>query len=101
MIGGTSGSERKFWKPSSSQSKSTQTRSASLGSRKTVAPLDPCSFRFAAPLVEKMFKKREGIDQPSGVRAPSRGLPQDPARGPARASARALGHAAVEFAKSS
>src|SRR3954469_5836214 len=58
MIGGTSGSEMKLCQPSSSQSKSTQTRSSSLGSRKTVAPLDPCCFRFSAPLVEKIFKKR-------------------------------------------
>src|SRR3954447_3008957 len=56
MIAGTSGSSRKLWKPSSSQSKSTQTRSSWLGSRKTVAPLDPCSFRFSAPFVEKIFE---------------------------------------------
>src|SRR4051794_37190323 len=56
MIGGTSGSERKLWKPSSSQSKSTQTRSSSLGSRKTFEPVDPCCFRFSAPLVEKIVK---------------------------------------------
>src|SRR3954469_19753622 len=56
MIGGTSGSERKLWKPSSSQSKSTQTLSPSLGSRKTFEPVDPCCFRFSAPLVEKIFK---------------------------------------------
>src|SRR5712671_1261528 len=58
MMAGTSGSDRKFLKPCSSQSKITQTRSASVGSRKTVAPLDPCCFRFSAPLVENTFRKR-------------------------------------------
>src|SRR6266545_4687392 len=58
MIGGTSGSEAKRCQPSMSQSKITQTRSSSLGSRKTVAPLDPCCRRFSAPLVEKMDSKR-------------------------------------------
>ncbi len=29
---------------------------ASFGSRKTCAPLDPCCFRFSAPLVEKVFQ---------------------------------------------
>src|SRR6476646_3257246 len=58
MIGGTSGSETKLCQPSASQSKSTQTRSASLGSRKTCAPFDPCCLRFSAPFVEKIFKKR-------------------------------------------
>src|SRR5205823_10799661 len=62
MIGGTSGSETKLCQPSASQSKSTQTRSASLGSRKTVAPLDPCCLRFSAPLVEKIFSKRSVLD---------------------------------------
>src|SRR2546430_294234 len=57
-IGGTSGSETKLCQPSAFQSKSTQTRSSSLGSRKTVAPFDPCCFRFSAPLVEKIFSKR-------------------------------------------
>src|SRR5207247_9724606 len=47
--------------PSSSQSKTTQTRSSSLGSRKTCAPLDPCCFRFSAPLVEKVFQKRSKL----------------------------------------
>src|SRR3954454_18919510 len=56
MIAGTSGSSRKLWKPASSQSKSTQIRSSWLGSRNTVAPLDPCSFRFSAPFVEKIFE---------------------------------------------
>ena len=55
---GDLGSERKLCQPSTSQSKSTQTRSSSLGSRKTVEPLDPCCFRFSAPLVEKIFSKR-------------------------------------------
>src|SRR5215211_8334530 len=36
----------------------TQTRSLSFGSRKTCAPLQPCCFRFSAPLVEKVFQKR-------------------------------------------
>src|SRR4051794_13687381 len=58
MIGGTSGSETKLCQPSASQSNSTHTRSASLGSRKTVAPFEPCSLRFSAPLVEKMSRKR-------------------------------------------
>src|SRR3954447_6343285 len=57
-IGGTSGSETKFCQPDASQSKSTQTRSFSLGSRNTVEPLEPCCFRFSAPLVEKVFRKR-------------------------------------------
>src|SRR6185503_9542488 len=35
-----------------------QTRSLSFGSRKTCAPLEPCCFRFSAPLVEKVFQKR-------------------------------------------
>src|SRR3954467_8883590 len=56
MIGGTSGSETKLCQPAASQSKRTQTRSSSLGSRKTVAPSDPCCFRFSAPVVEKTFK---------------------------------------------
>src|SRR5207244_11496661 len=51
-IGGTEGSETKLCQPSASQSKSTQTRSSSLGSRNTVEPLEPCCLRFSAPLVE-------------------------------------------------
>src|ERR1700730_9920726 len=58
MIGGTSGSEAKLCQPFSSQSKTTQTRSASLGSRNTVAPLHPYCFRFSRLLVEKIFRKR-------------------------------------------
>src|SRR4051794_6136928 len=58
MIGGTAGSEANAPKPSASQSKITQTRSSWLGSRKTIAPLDPCSCRFSAPLVEKVSLKR-------------------------------------------
>src|SRR3954452_25578922 len=57
-MGGTSGSETKFCQPDASQSKSTQTRSFSLGSRNTVEPLEPCCFRFSAPLVEKVLRKR-------------------------------------------
>src|SRR5437867_877719 len=58
MIGGTSGSETKLCQPCSSQSKITQTRSSSEGSRKTVAPFEPCCLRFSAPCVEKMSRKR-------------------------------------------
>src|SRR5258708_34053217 len=58
MMGGTSGSEAKLCQPFSSQSKTTQTRSSSVGSRKTVQPLEPCCLRFSAPLVVKTFKKR-------------------------------------------
>src|ERR1700756_443544 len=58
MIVGTSGSDRKFLNPCSSQSKITHTRSDSAGSRKTAAPFDPCCLRFSAPLVEKIFRKR-------------------------------------------
>src|SRR5437870_7357011 len=58
MIGGTSGSETKLCQPCSSQSKTTQTRSASEGSRKTIAPFEPCCLRFSAPCVEKMSRKR-------------------------------------------
>src|SRR5882724_3868905 len=58
MIGGTSGSEAKLCQPFSSQSKTTQTRSFSLGSRNTVAPLHPYCFRFSKLLVEKIFRKR-------------------------------------------
>src|SRR5690349_17216042 len=58
MIGGTSGSETKLCQPCSSQSKTTQTRSSSEGSRKMTAPLDPCCRRFSAPLVEKISRKR-------------------------------------------
>src|SRR3954447_6975594 len=54
MIAGTSGSDTKLCQPSSSQSKITQTRSCSDGSRKMRAPLDPCCLRFSAPLVEKI-----------------------------------------------
>src|SRR6266508_2788585 len=57
-IAGTSGSETKFCQPSASQSKSAQTRASSLGSRKTVEPLDPCCLRFSAPFVEKISRKR-------------------------------------------
>ena len=58
MIAGTSGSDTKLCQPSASQSKITQTLSASSGSRKTVAPLEPCCPRFSAPFVEKMLRKR-------------------------------------------
>src|SRR2546421_1754602 len=58
MIGGTSGSETKLCQPSASQSNSTQTRSTSFGSRKTVAPLEPCCLCFSAPFVEKMLRNR-------------------------------------------
>src|SRR5882724_5745173 len=54
-IGGTAGSETNCLKPSGFQSRTTQTRSASPGSRYTLAPLDPCSFLFSAPLVEKIL----------------------------------------------
>src|SRR5438309_6771607 len=56
MIGGTSGSDTKLAQPFSSQSKSAQTRFSSLGSRKTVQPLEPCCLRLSAPLVEKIFR---------------------------------------------
>src|SRR4051794_13995767 len=58
MIGGTSGSETKLFQPSASQSNRTQTRSSSLGSRNTCAPLEPCCLRFSAPFVEKILSKR-------------------------------------------
>src|SRR5947209_18241968 len=58
MIPGTSGSEAKLCHPSRSQSKITQTRSVSLGSRNTSAPFEPCCLRFSAPLVEKTLVKR-------------------------------------------
>src|SRR6266567_9225906 len=58
MIGGTSGSEAKLCQPSRSQSKITQTRSCSLGSRNTSEPFEPCCLRFSAPLVEKTLVKR-------------------------------------------
>jgi hypothetical protein len=45
----------KLCQPASSQSKTTQIRPSSLGSRKTLAPFEPCSLRFSAPLVEKVF----------------------------------------------
>src|SRR5438552_11984067 len=48
----------KFCQPSASQSKSTQTRPSSLGSRKTCEPLDPCCFRFSRLVVEKTFIQR-------------------------------------------
>src|SRR6476646_9104500 len=57
-MAGTSGSEVKLCQPASSQSKIAQTRSLSFGSRKTCDPLQPCCFRFSAPLVEKVFQKR-------------------------------------------
>src|SRR6476660_8433445 len=57
-MAGTSGSEVKLFQPASSQSKIAQTRSLSFGSRKTCAPLQPCCFRFSAPLVENVFQKR-------------------------------------------
>src|ERR1044071_4803136 len=57
-MGVTSGSEVKLCQPASSQSKIAQTRSLSFGSRKTCDPLQPCCFRFSAPLVEKVFQKR-------------------------------------------
>src|SRR6476659_2514536 len=57
-IGGTSGSDTKLCQPCSSQSNATQTRSASVGSRNTVAPLDPCCRRLSAPLVENTSRKR-------------------------------------------
>ena len=52
--GRTSGAQYASW----SMSKTTQTRLSSLGSRNTRAPWDPCSFRFSAPFVEKVFQKR-------------------------------------------
>jgi hypothetical protein len=58
MIGGTSGSDTKLCQPCSSQSKMTQTRSSSEGSRKTSALLEPCCLRFSAPVVEKISRKR-------------------------------------------
>src|SRR5207248_9103767 len=48
----------KFCQPSASQSKSTQTRPSSLGSRKTCEPLDPCCFRFSRLVVEKTLHQR-------------------------------------------
>ena len=61
MIGGTSGSETKLCQPCSSQSKITQTRSSSAGSRKTIAPLEPCCLRFSAPF------GREDLHEPVEV----------------------------------
>src|SRR3954451_23773503 len=58
MIGGTSGSDTKLCQPSGFQSKITQTRSSWFGSRKTVAPFEPCSLRFSAPFVEKTSRKQ-------------------------------------------
>src|SRR3954469_629309 len=57
-MGPTSGSDAKLFQPSRSQSKITHTRSASLGSRNTSAPFEPCCLRFSAPLVEKTSVKR-------------------------------------------
>src|SRR5580765_5116021 len=48
----------KLCQPSASQSKSTQTRPSSLGSRKTCEPLDPCCFRFSRLVVEKTLHQR-------------------------------------------
>ena len=50
MIGGPVGSDTKLCQPCSSQSNTTQTRSVSEGSRKMIAPLEPCSFRSRHPL---------------------------------------------------
>src|SRR5215217_6296233 len=75
MIPGTSGSDAKFLKPSASQSKRTQTRSSSLGSRKTVEPLDPYCVRFSALVVEKMLRKRSKsstVVVASSIRSPCR-----------------------------
>src|SRR3954468_15750295 len=58
MIGGTSGSDANACQPSASQSKITQTRLSSFGSRNTCAPLEPCWRRFSAPFVEKIRSKR-------------------------------------------
>src|SRR3954449_8049627 len=97
MIGGTSGSEAKRCQPSASQSKITQTRSASLGSRKTTAPWDPCCLRLSAPFVEKMDVKRSKSSTCVVARsiAPPRALAAGPqreylARPPARHRANAL-----------
>src|SRR5712691_9497093 len=48
----------KLCQPSASQSKSTQTRPSSWGSRKTCEPLDPCCFRFSRLVVEKTLHQR-------------------------------------------
>src|SRR5712692_11458951 len=48
----------KFCQPSASQSKSTQTRPFSLGSRKTCEPFDPCCFRFSRLVVENTLHQR-------------------------------------------
>src|SRR5438876_233301 len=48
----------KFRQPSASQSKSTQTRPSSLGSRKVWEPLDPCCFRFSRLVVVKTLHQR-------------------------------------------
>src|SRR5690242_8957000 len=48
----------KFCQPSSSQSKSTQTRPSSFGSRKACDPLHPCCFRFSRLVVEKTPHER-------------------------------------------
>src|SRR4051794_22244990 len=58
MIAGTSGSDTKLCQPCSSQSKTTQTRSSSEGSRKMSALFEPCCWRFSAPVVEKISRKR-------------------------------------------
>ena len=80
MIGGTSGSDTKLCQPCSSQSKITQTRSSSAGSRKTSAPLDPCSLRFSAPAFEKtaMNLSKSKTTKSSNRTCIARG---DPARG--------------------
>ena len=49
-IGGTSGSETKLCQPSASQSKSTQTRSSSFGSRKTCRTLGPVLLALLSAL---------------------------------------------------
>src|SRR6478735_5021213 len=58
MIGSTSGSDTKLAQPASSQSKSTQTRFVSLGSRNTVAPWDPWWARLSAPFVLNTSRNR-------------------------------------------
>src|SRR5919108_2535394 len=57
-MAGTSGSETKFCQPAASQSKSTQTRPSSLGSRKTCERLEPCCFRFSRLVVENTLHQR-------------------------------------------
>src|SRR6266508_47357 len=48
----------KFCQPYASQSKTTETRPSSLGSRKTCEPLDPCCLRFSRLVVEKTLHQR-------------------------------------------